>query len=268
MDNLAKIKAMGPKIQSILSTDNFPVGVTFVSAESDFPGVERLEKHRYCQALMKARRGQAVLLERDEVSCPAAARAFGFRPLPPALESGKGLQGFGIVADAVTGRNMFRYMPVLPPGSVKKMLLSPLNEVREKPDVVVLEDAIEKLMWVVLAYLQVIGGQRVESSTAVLQAACVDATIVPYLEKRLNLSYGCYGCRDATDIANGEGVLGFPVESLPEIVKYLEFLNRKAIPNSRSKKAYAALTCKDENKRKMSGEAADKDPFSSNNSSS
>jgi uncharacterized protein (DUF169 family) len=69
----------------------------------------------------------------------------------------------------------------------------------------------------------------------------VDSTIIPFLEDRLNFGYGCYGCRDATDIGNNETVLGFPIRFLPMIMEHLEFLSRKAIPTSRSKKAWHAL---------------------------
>jgi uncharacterized protein (DUF169 family) len=113
------------------------------------------------------------------------------------------------------------------------------------PDVVVVEDEEEKLMWINLAYLNTKGGARIHSSTAILQATCVDSAIVPYLEQRLNFSYGCYGCRDATDLAGSETVIGFPISVLPEIMTHLEFLAQKAIPTSRSKKAWAVLQAKD-----------------------
>src|ERR1035438_9522002 len=44
------------------------------------------------------------------MSCPAAAAAFGFRPLSKALKSGRGLIGFGIVSDASVGEKMFQDM--------------------------------------------------------------------------------------------------------------------------------------------------------------
>ena len=62
-------------------------------------GSAPVERHRYCQALMKARRGERVILEADTLACPAAAKAFGFKPLPEGLQTGKGLAGFGIVAE-------------------------------------------------------------------------------------------------------------------------------------------------------------------------
>ena len=61
-----------------------------------------------------------------------------------------------------------------------------------------------------LADLNLAGDSRRDGSTAVLQATCVDATMIPHLEDRLNFSLGCYGCRDATDLAPAETVLGFP----------------------------------------------------------
>ena len=82
------------------------------------------------------------------------------------------------------------------------------------------------------------GGEQERRSTAVLQTTCVDVTIIPYLEQRLNFNYGCYGCRDATDIGPGEAIGGFPVVELPAIVAHLEYLAKKALPHSRGKHAY------------------------------
>jgi len=61
------------------------------------------------------------------------------------------------------------------------------------------------------------------------------------VEQRLNFGYGCYGCRDATDLGPDEGVLGFPASVLPAVVEHLQFLSEKAIPNSRQKRAFTAL---------------------------
>jgi uncharacterized protein (DUF169 family) len=239
---LKQIREYGARMVSILGLFSSPVGVRLLSSDGKVsPGAERLLQHRYCQALMKARRGGDVLLDGEGISCPAAAAAFGFRPLPQGLQSGQGLIGFGIVSDSAVGRQMFIDMPRLGPGKVAMLHLFPLEKAEYAPDLVVVEDEVEKLMWIVLSYLHAKGGQRVPSSTAVLQATCVDSTIIPLLEDRLNFGYGCYGCRDATDIGNNETVLGFPIRFLPLIVKHLEFLGQKAIPTSRSKRAWHVL---------------------------
>lgn len=226
----------------LLGLDGAPVGVRFIrEADETSDTALQLNQHRYCQALMRARRGEHVLLDGRGISCPAAAAAFGFHPLPENLQNGKGLVGFGIVSNAAVGQVMFAQMPRLETGAVKAIELYPLNRSTAHPDVVVVEDQVEKLMWINLAYLNASGGQRLTSSTAILQATCVDSTILPFLEQRLNFSFGCYGCRDATDLAGSETVIGFPACQLTEIMQHLEFLAQKAMPTSRAKKAWAAL---------------------------
>ena len=69
----------------------------------------------------------------------------------------------------------------------------------------------------------------------------MDATIKPFVEGRLNFSYGCYGCREATDMGAEETVLGFPGFMLDPVVRSLEALGEKAIQRSRSKIPYKQL---------------------------
>ncbi len=251
-------KALALKRQTGLASS--PVGVKFCFEEP--PGAAKkarlLAGHRYCQALMKARHGEHVLLDGKGIACPAAAAAFGFRPLPDGLKNGSGLVGFGITAAPATGIKMFEAMPALQPGRLKVLYLFPLETAETEPDVVVVEDEIEKLMWLVLAELNRRGGSRVQSGTAVLQAACVDATVIPYAERRFNMSFGCYGCRDATDIGHNETLLGFPFVDFEAIAGFVNLLAQKAIQNSRGKNAYALL------KKSAAVETAKADPFRSN----
>lgn len=242
MLDATEIRDLATTMISALGLSCSPVGVRLLSEDDVVPAdVEKLDKHRYCQALMKARRGRTVLLDGEGISCPAAAAAFGFRPLPEQLRNGKGLVGFGIVSDEAVGARMFEGMTVLQPGQMSGLHLFPLEQADHVPDVIVVEAEVEKLMWIALAYLHATGGERVQASTAILQATCVDATIIPFVEQRLNFGYGCYGCRDATDLGPEEGVLGFPAFVLPAVVEHLRFLSVKAIPNSRQKRAFSAL---------------------------
>ncbi len=253
---MEQIKAKAKNIKEILGLNTFPVGVRFIFNENQIPeDAAKVENHRYCQALMKARHGEKILLDDHGMSCPAAAAAFGFKPLPEGLKTGKGLVGFGIVNQKETGKTMFEGMATLPQGKLKALYLFPLENAETEPDIVVVEDETEKLMWIALANLNVKGGQRIESSTAILQATCVDATTIPYLQQKFNMSMGCYGCRDATDIETGETVLGFPFKDFNAIAENLEFLNQKAIPNSRGKNALASL------KRKETERIVKNDPF-------
>ena len=242
---MSDLRQMSDRLRAIVGLEHDPVGVFLLKADSDlkpFENFERVQRHRYCQLLMKARSGKSVLLDDAELACPAAAAAFGLRELPEGLAHGKGLVGFGIVAAPETGWQMFQGMPRLTPGTIKFIAAAPLSECPSSPDVVVVEDLPERLMWLLLADLNLAGGERRIGSTAVLQATCVDSTVIPLLENRLNFSFGCYGCREATDIGPNEAVLGFPGARLAPIVEKLEFLAEKAIPRSRAKIAYSGIT--------------------------
>jgi uncharacterized protein (DUF169 family) len=231
-------------IRDLLGDGSEPVAVFLLSREQEdktFTTFAQVRNHRYCQALMKARHGDSVLLKPDNLSCPAAAAAFGFRPLPPQLANGKGLVGFGIVAEAPIGQRMFDNMPRLKEGSVSSIALCPLRLAPRLPDVVVVEGPAEVLMWLLLADLNVHGGERRTGDTAVLQATCVDATIIPYLRQGLNFNLGCYGCREATDIKSGETVVGFPGALLGPLLDILPLLQEKAVPRSRAKRAHECL---------------------------
>ncbi len=242
MTAIEEIQKMGSTMKEILGLSGSPVGVRIVKRGDEIAEAEPAGGHRFCQALMRGRRGDHVVVTAETIACPAAARAFGFRPLPEALKSGKGLVGFGITKEESVGQQMFVGMTTFEPGEIIQLDVFPLDAAGSEPDIVVVEDEVEKLMWIVLAYMHVRGGERVSGSTAVLQATCVDATIIPYVEDRLNYGFGCYGCRDATDMGAGEAILGFPARYLPEIVEHLEYLNTKALPHSRGKHALAALT--------------------------
>jgi len=174
---MKNIRADSEKVMLLLGLTSSLVGVKFISPEVALHlDVEKLSGHRYCQALMKARHGEHVLLDAEGIACPAAAAAFGFKPLPEGLKTGKGLVGFGIVNEEAVGKAMFEGMTTLPQGKIKALYLFPLEKATLEPDIVVVEDETEKLMWFALANLNIKGGQRVESSTAILQATCFAPT--------------------------------------------------------------------------------------------
>jgi len=246
---MSSIAGAADRLKEIIGLETEPVAVFLLPPGPVNPAFDAFGKvagHRYCQLLMRARHGESLRLDHDELACPAAASAFGFKPLPEGLATGKGLVGFGIVAEPLTGKAMFDGMTRLPPGSIAGIAVCPLGAAPSQPDVVVVEGPPEPLMWIALADLNLVGGRRRLGDTAVLQATCVDATIIPHVEQSLNFSLGCYGCREATDMGPGETILGFPGAALTDLVAALEQLNEKAIGRSRAKAVFNHLKEKQE----------------------
>jgi uncharacterized protein (DUF169 family) len=199
------------------------------------------KKLRFCQALMLARKGGHIKLTSENITCPAAASAFGLKPLAEKLETGEMMFGMGLFGSPEAAAKTTGLMPRLERGKYSAVLVAPLEKFDTMPDVIVIEAEPEKLMWVGLADIFETGGRH-SLETGVFQATCVDVTVVPYIKQRLNFCMGCYGCRDATDIEHSETVLGFPASSLERISAALENLSQKAMPRSRSKAAFRALT--------------------------
>lgn len=238
MQNLARLAGY---LESILGLERHPVAVKFVGKDEIAPaGFAAPPGRRYCQVLMEASEGKKVLLTPDTIACPASAAALGFKPLPQKLVTGEMLAAYGIFASKEAGRNTIHSMPRLPAGAYQAVAACPLGEAPCAPDVVVLEARPEHLMWVALASVRQVGG-RLDFSTAILQATCVDGTILPFLSGKLNASLGCYGCREATNMGEAECILGFPGRDLEGIVRELEELASKALPRVRGKAVYHSL---------------------------
>ena len=239
------------EMKAILALETEPIAAFLLppgQVNAVFVSFQRVEAHRYCQALMRARYGESVRLEPSDLACPAASAAFGWSALPDGLASGKALVGFGIAAKPSTGKVMFDGMPHLARGRVAAIAACPLGKAPFIPDVVVVEALPEQLMWLALADLNLAGGKRRSANTAVLQATCVDATVIPLVTQRLNFSLGCYGCREATDMTPQETILGFPGNALHAIVAELERLNVKAIGRSRTRAAFHHIQDKKEHR--------------------
>jgi len=224
-------------MQKVLRLESSPVAVKFLTEATALDGFRLAEKSRYCQALMRARRGESVYLTPDEITCPASARALGFKSPPEKLLSGEMPAAYGLFGSAMAASRTVGDMPVLEMGKYKAVALAPLAAAPFEADVVVVEAKAEQVMWLALASMFTTGGRRT-FSTGVLQATCVDATIVPFLSGEVNMSMGCYGCREATDMAPEEAIIGIPGRKLAEVVSSLERLGEKALPRVRSKTVY------------------------------
>jgi uncharacterized protein (DUF169 family) len=227
-------------LTNILGLTYEPIAVKFFENMVTLEGFELPSDRRYCQILMGAREGRKLLLNAENISCPAAAWALGFKEPPPKLSSGEMPAGMGIFGSPQAAKHTLDTMPRLEMGKYKMVACCPLGQAPFEPDVVVLESAVEHLMWVALADVFKTGG-RLEFSTAILQATCVDGTIIPFLTQKIHASLGCYGCREATNLAESECVVGFPIKDLDNIVSSLQKLNERAIPRVRGKAVYQAL---------------------------
>ena len=235
------LKELSSELKQMLGLKGEPIAVKLVAKEDPDPVPDEPSgRLRYCQLLMEAKKGRSLSLTAKNISCPAAASALGFLPLPEKIASGGMLKALGLFASNEAAAKTMREMPRLELGKYRAVAAAPLETASFRPDVVVIEATPEQVMWINLASLHRSGG-RLEFSSAVFQACCIDVTVIPYVAKKVNVSLGCYGCRESTDIADEECLIGIPFQRLPEIVGALRELSKKAIPTARRKPIYTAL---------------------------
>jgi len=231
------------KLRQILELQHSPIAIRLIKSGEEIPKHINVpeQRSRYCQLLMLARRGETLLLTPERLACPAASAAFGFGPLPKQVSSGKMLHTLGLYESPEAAANTMVTMPRLKIGSISAVLAGPLAEFPLEPDIIIVEGSPEQIMWLCLARTFKNGG-RLSFSSSIFQCCCVDVTVVPYITKEVNISPGCYGTRDATDVPTDHMFMGLPMSLLSQVVDGLMALSEKAIIKARAKSVYQAYT--------------------------
>ncbi|MCW4003866.1 MAG: DUF169 domain-containing protein [Candidatus Bathyarchaeota archaeon] len=230
---------LSQKIEKILGLGSPPLAIKIIKTEDPLPNIRLpTQNSRYCQFLMLARKGQTLILNAEKLACPAAKAALGLGSLAEKISTGEMLCTLGLFANKEAAAKTMRMMPRIKEGTTKAVVAGPLRDFPMEPDVVIIESIPEHIMWIGLARNFKEGG-RLNFNSSIFQAECVDVTTVPYITGEINMTPGCYGCRQATDTPPEHMFIGIPAKLLPEIVESLEVLAQKAMPPVREKGVYA-----------------------------
>jgi len=214
-----------------------PVAISLIKKGDALPeGYERPDKSiRHCQAIMRARKGESLLVQADRQACPVGASSLGLVPVPEKVASGEFHYGMGMYGGQDSARSTIEQRPSLEEGSTEATAVAPLSKARLRPDVVVVTGTPEQVFWILPAASTFSLGGRVTVDMGAVQASCADSTVIPYLTGNVNISLGCFGCRKTTDIAPEEMLVGIPWAKMAEIVAAVEKMAAGPIPKSREK---------------------------------
>jgi len=212
-----------------------PVAISLIKAGQPIPDVPLPpERIRYCQSLLAARRGQSYMLPAHRHACPDGSSTLGLTTLPKKLASGELYLLFNKLDSLEAAQRMVLDRPSLEPYSVEATVVSPLNKAQCEADVVAVVALPEQIMWLSMA-TSFYTGIRHDFHASGYNAQCVETTLLPYQSGKINISFGCYGCRAASDVGDDMMMMGIPVALMPDVVRGLERLGKKAIPQSRAK---------------------------------
>ena len=212
-----------------------PVAVSLIDKDELLPDVPLPpENQRFCQAMMAARRGASILMPPHRHSCPDGTSICGMTGVPEKLATGERYVLFHKVVNAEAAARMVAERPTLPPKSRRATYVAPLAKTVRKPEVVVVTGTPEQMMWLCMS-MSYYSGHRFDFHASGFNSMCVEAVLYPLTEQEPNITFGCYGCRAATDVAEDMMFMGLPVDKLPIVAQGLTELAKKAIPDSRMK---------------------------------
>ena len=231
-----KYADVSTKFKEILGLRWSPVAVKLVKRGEAIPtSIPEPDLNlRYCQALTEAKKGRVLLLLAKKHACPVGASSLGLMEAPPKVKSGEFHYKLGGFASIDAAKNMIAQRPELEAGSITATIVAPLEATPIDPDVVVVTGLPEQIYWILAASIFTAGG-RISINTSPFQATCADATLIPYMTGKVNLSLGCIGCRKYANLGNEEVVVGIPIGQLEDIAVALQRLSEKIIPFGREK---------------------------------
>lgn len=214
-----------------------PVAISLIKKGGALPeGYGRPDKPiRHCQAIMRARKGESLVVQADKQACPVGASSLGLVKAPEKVTSGEFHYNMGMYGEQEAARATIEQRPQLEAESMEATAVAPLSKARLRPDVVVVTGTPEQMFWLLPAASTFSVGGRVTVNMGAVQASCADSTVIPYLTGNVNISLGCFGCRKTTDIAPEEMLVGIPASKMPEIVAAVEKMSKGPIPKSREK---------------------------------
>ena len=212
-----------------------PVGVKLIPKGKDIPqGTKPPGEYQgipWCEAVkIAAIKDEVVVINRDNVGCPAAAIALGLvdeyekEPLGGkrkytdlmnetaspadftkgfvyACKESDNMQ-FALFGKEDTGRyetlgvalKAVSGMTAIQPAIMDAAVAYPANKLDMAPDVVILGVKPQQALLAIQGY-NFLNGSRFEMSTIGIRGVCADLTALPFLEQRLNGSFFCLGAR-------------------------------------------------------------------------
>ena len=219
---LAKNADMASKFKDIIGLRYEPVAIKLVKKGEEFPGNFPLpeKQQSHCQAICSAKDGKGLKMPFESEGCMVGACSLGMTERSEKIATGNFHAGIGIHSSAEAAKEMFDTIVDVPYETAGEVIC-PLKEADFEPDVVVFVDIPERLYWFECLHVRN-GGGRVKYLTAPFQCTCADCTSYPLVNKTINASLGCYGCRRKTNLKPEEMVMGVYYPLLDQMAKDLD----------------------------------------------
>lgn len=193
-------------------------GIKFLFSREEYEAVDARQvksKLSYCVMVKLAMSGRAIKATGDDMACMGGARATGLKENVEYNKSGQNGHKLGLYHDMATAKNAIdgmSYCDHHPFG----VMVKPLDEFEQDPDVVIIVTNAYNTMRIVQAYSYYYGIKKNYIMTG-NQAICSESTAYPYLNNDINVSLLCIGTRHKAGWKDDELAVAFPFNRFNKI---------------------------------------------------
>ncbi len=222
----ATLQLLDEALGRYVRPDTFPLAIRMIQPGEALP--ERLkvpsktmgEQWIVCQSIGVARRyGWGIAIGKEDIICPLAAIAFGFRK--PNDEYLKGFASVGMYCkDESAATNMEASTWRFEPGTYDYVCVAPLNRTTFEPHVIVVYANSAQVMRLVHAALYKRGGRLVSTTGGRLD--CAEIVIQTLATNEPKVILPCNGDRVFGMAQDNEMAFAFPWSYAQEIIEGLE----------------------------------------------
>jgi uncharacterized protein (DUF169 family) len=218
MDTI-KIQQALDKAYCALALKRKIVGVKFLFDQEEFNQADAKPltvKMPYCVMVKRAMLGNKIKAVFDNFGCLSSARTLGLMEPNEYFSSGRHYKKLGLYRDLVIAKNTLQQM-TLCKHKAHGVMVMPLEEYIDEPDVVLIVSTPYQAMRVVQAYTHVYGVHSAFKMSG-NQALCSECTAFPFENNSINISMLCAGTRFMAGWGDDELAIGFPFNKFLPII--------------------------------------------------
>lgn len=210
---MTELEKISEELTQRLHLKHVPVGVTLYQDAPPAHIPQTTENLKsYCQALILAGEGRALLLKKEQMGCKLGTSVLGFETEMEAFLDDGVLEkyGVGLFATEEASAETLLKSTYLEKGKTGFVLIAPLGTFQEEPQVVVFTADSQQVMWLLYAVNYEKGGRMELPQSGGALGGCADITAWPLLTGQANVTFLGLGCRVKSAIDPQHLMLGIP----------------------------------------------------------